>query len=61
LRDADLADLYGVPTKALKQAVIRNIKRFPFDFMFELSKEEYDSLRSQFGTLKRGQHYKYLP
>lgn len=35
--------------------------RFPEDFMFELDKEDYDSLRSQFGTLKRGEHSKYLP
>ena len=39
----------------------RNQDRFPADFMFELSKEEYDALRSQFGTLKRGEHSKYLP
>jgi len=42
--DADLAVLYGVPTKALKQQVKRNIERFPEDFMFELSKEEKDEL-----------------
>ena len=45
----------------LKQAVRRNIKRFPDDFMFELTKEEKQSLRSQNVTLKRGQHSKYLP
>lgn len=45
--DADLADLYGVPTKALKQAVRRNIKRFPPDFMFTLSNQEVRNLRSQ--------------
>ena len=59
--DKDLADLYGVKNKVLKQAVRRNIDRFPFDFMFELSKKEYQSLRSQNVTLKRGQHSKYLP
>jgi len=59
--DNDLADLYGVETKVLKQAVRRNIKRFPSDFMFELTKEESVSLRSQSVTLKRGQHSKYLP
>lgn len=59
--DADLAELYGVETKALKRAVTRNIDRFPTDFMFQLTKEEYDFLRYQFGTLKRGQHSKYLP
>ena len=59
--DKDLAALYGVENKVLKQAVRRNIDRFPFDFMFELSKKEYQSLRSQNVTLKRGQHSKYLP
>ncbi|MCK4467409.1 MAG: ORF6N domain-containing protein [Desulfobacterales bacterium] len=59
--DRDLAELYGVETKVLKQAVRRNIKRFPDDFMFELTKEENLSLRSQNVTLKRGQHSKYLP
>ena len=59
--DQDLSILYGVQTKALKQAVRRNIKRFPEDFMFELTKEEHESLRSQIVTLKRGQHSKYLP
>ncbi|MBW2174637.1 MAG: ORF6N domain-containing protein [Deltaproteobacteria bacterium] len=59
--DRDLAELYGVPTKVLKQAVRRNIKRFPPDFMFELTREEGQSLRSQNVTLKRGQHSKYLP
>ena len=61
LLDRDLAELYGVETKVLKQAVRRNIKRFPSDFMFELTKEEKHSLRSQTVTLKRGQHSKYLP
>ena len=59
--DRDLAKLYGVETKQLKRAVRRNSQRFPQDFMLELTKEEYDSLRSQFGTLKRGGHSKYLP
>ena len=61
--DADLAVLYGVTTKALNQAVKRNIKRFPLDFMFQLNEKEYTALRSQFVTLKRGrgQHRKYLP
>jgi phage regulator Rha-like protein len=59
--DSDLAALYGVKTKALKQAVRRNIKRFPDDFMFELTEEENRALRSQNVTLKRGQHSKYLP
>ena len=50
LLDRDLAVLYGVETKVLKQAVRRNIKRFPADFMFELSKEEFEDWRSQFVT-----------
>lgn len=61
--DADLADLYEVPVKVLNQAVKRNMGRFPADFMFQLSKEEDDFLRSQTVTLKkgRGAHRKYLP
>lgn len=61
--DRDLAALYGVENKNLKRAVRMNIERFPSDFMFELTKEEYDSLRCNFFTLKngRGQHSKYLP
>jgi len=59
--DADLATLYGVEVKRLKEAVRRNIKRFPGDFLFELTSKEYDSLRTQFASLKRGQHIKYLP
>lgn len=69
---ADLATLYGVTTKALNQAVARNIERFPEDFVFQLTWEERDevirrahSLRSQTVTLKdrslRGRHPKYLP
>jgi hypothetical protein len=50
LLDRDLAELYEVPTKALKQAVRRNITRFPKDFMFELNKEEFKNWRSQFAT-----------
>jgi hypothetical protein len=59
--DRDLAELYGVETKVLKQAVKRNRIRFPDDFMFELNTEEFKGLRSQFVTLKRGMHSKYLP
>lgn len=59
--DRDLASLYGVTTKALNQAVKRNAARFPADFMFRLTKSEYEALRSQSVTLKRGQHLKYLP
>lgn len=50
--DADLADLYGVETRVLVQAVKRNIARFPEDFMFQLTREEFDVLRSQFVTSK---------
>jgi len=50
LLDRDLAALYGVDTKVLKQAVRRNIKRFPPDFMFELTREEFENWRSQFVT-----------
>lgn len=59
--DKDLATLYGVETKALNQAVKRNIERFPEDFMFHLTLKEVASLRSHFVTLKRGQHIKYAP
>ncbi len=59
--DSDLAEIYGVQTKALKRAVNRNRARFPSDFMFQLTAKEYESLRRQIGTLKRGQHAKYLP
>jgi len=74
--DRDLSNLYGTETKALNLAVKRNIKRFPPDFMFQLTKEEYDSLRFQIETLEnsdssgfqnetlkigRGLHTKYLP
>jgi len=62
--DFDLADMYETETKRLKEAVRRNINRFPSDFMFELTNQEYNSLRTQFATLKnlgRGEHRKYLP
>jgi hypothetical protein len=75
--DRDLAALYEVEVRVLNQAVKRNSKRFPKDFMFQLTKDEFEelsfqmeasnsedgSLRSQFVTLKsgRGQHPKYLP
>jgi hypothetical protein len=61
--DADLAELYGVETRVLVQAVKRNLERFPEDFMFQLNKDDVDFLRSQIVTLKkgRGQHSKYLP
>lgn len=59
--DLDPAELYGVTTAQLKRQVRRNPERFPRDFMFVVSREEYNSLRCQIGTLKRGQHAKYLP
>jgi phage regulator Rha-like protein len=61
--DSDLAELYEVGTKRLNEQVRRNPKRFPNDFMFQLTLEEAESLRSQIATLKmeRGQHRKYLP
>lgn len=59
--DSDLAELYEIETGYLKRQVRRNIDRFPEDFMFELTENEYSSLRSQSGILKRGAHAKYLP
>ncbi len=51
--DFDLAKMYEVETRVLKQAVRRNINRFPKDFMFELTKDEYNSLTSQIVILKK--------
>lgn len=61
--DKDLAEMYDVQTFRLNEAVKRNVSRFPDDFMFQLNRAEYDSLRSQFAMLKtgRGQHSKFLP
>ncbi len=59
--DKDLAELYGVETRRLKEQVNRNKNRFPGHYMFELTNEEYESLRSQNATLKQGGHSKYLP
>jgi hypothetical protein len=64
--DLHLAALYQVETRALKQAVRRNWERFPEDFMFELTPEEFDLLKPQFneeegGESKTGKHAKYLP
>ena len=69
LLDADLAALYGVPTKVLLQSVKRNLERFPADFMFHVTEQEVRVLRSQIVTLDeagsgvcgRGRHPKYLP
>lgn len=52
--DSDLAEIYGVTTKRLNEQVGRNIERFPEDFMFQLTDEETESLRSQFATSKKG-------
>jgi phage regulator Rha-like protein len=59
--DRDLAELYGVETKRLKEQVNRNSSRFAGHYMFELTQTEYESLRSQNATLKQGAHAKYLP
>lgn len=62
MMDSDLAEMYGVETKVLKQAVKRNMDKFPIDFMFELTKEESEIFsRSQNVTLKQGQNIKYMP
>jgi len=64
LLDSDLAELYGVQTRALNQAMKRNLNRFPTDFAFRLSREEAGQLarsRSQSVILKRGQNVKHLP
>jgi hypothetical protein len=58
--DKDLAGLYGVQTKAMTRAVKRNISRFPADFMFQLTNEEYGNLRCQFGTSSWGGR-RYMP
>ena len=59
--DFDLALLYGVETKVLKQGVKRNIRRFPVDFMFELTQEEFNSLRSQIVTSNKRGGIRYMP
>jgi len=61
--DRDLADLYGVEVKRLNEQVKRNIERFPCDFMFQLTSEEYEDLRSQIATIgkKPFRQRKYLP
>ena len=61
LLDADLAVLYEVETKELVRAVKRNLDRFPSDFMFQLSKEEFDNLRSHFGTSRSWGGRRYRP
>ena len=60
--DSDLARLYEIETKALNRAVVRNIDRFPDFFMFQLTNEEFNSLRCQIGTSKEGKGgRRYLP
>ena len=59
--DSDLAKLYEATTKRLNEQVKRNERKFPESFRFQLTKDEWASLRSQNATLKRGQHRKYLP
>ena len=61
--DSDLAELYAVPTKRLNEQVRRNPERFPEDFAFPLSPDEWESLRLQIATLnnRRGQHRKFVP
>ena len=59
--DFDLAEMYGIETRVLKQAVRRNIRRFPKDFMFELSEEEFVCLRSQFVTSNKRGGTRYRP
>ena len=59
--DADLAELYGVPTKRLNEAVRRNAARFPEDFMFQLTVDEAETLRSQFATSNGRGGRRYIP
>ncbi|MFW5887570.1 MAG: ORF6N domain-containing protein [Bacteriovoracia bacterium] len=60
--DSDLAELYGVLTKNLNKAVKRNIDKFPSDFMFQLTRQEFENLRFHFGTFKNStKGRKYLP
>jgi phage regulator Rha-like protein len=61
--DSDLAEMYNVQTKRLKESVRRNASRFPVDFMFQLTSKEFKFLRPQIATLEkgRGNHTKYLP
>lgn len=61
LLDSDLAELYGVPTKVLNQAVKRNLNRFPSDFMFQLNAKEVEFLRSQFVTSNMGRGGRRYP
>ena len=59
--DRDLAAMYGVSTGNLNKAVRRNLSRFPTDFMFQLTEEDAEAVRFQFGILDKGLHFKYLP
>jgi|ERR1035437_3582183 hypothetical protein len=59
--DRDLAAMYGVSTGNLNKAVRRNLSRFPTDCMFQLTEEDAEAVRFQFGILQKGLHFKYLP
>jgi hypothetical protein len=59
--DKDLAELYDVETKRLNEQVKRNLERFPSHFMFQLTREEYEDVRSQIATLQSERHITYLP
>jgi hypothetical protein len=61
LLDSDLATIYGVETKELTRAVRRNLERFPADFMFQLSDEEFNDLRRHFGTSRQWGGRRYAP
>jgi hypothetical protein len=58
--DRDLAELYGVELKVLNQAAKRNLERFPADFMFQLTKDEWDNLRSQFAVANCDRKQEYI-
>jgi hypothetical protein len=59
--DSDLAELYEVPTKAFNQAVKRNLERFPEDFMFQLTQDEFDEIKSNAGNKESYGGRRYLP
>ena len=59
--DRDLAELYGIETKRLKEAVRRNLRRFPVDFMFELNRKEFEFLRSQIASSNGRGGLRYMP
>lgn len=59
--DSDLAEIYGYELKAMNQQVKRNLERFPEDFMFQLSNDETEDLRSQFVTANLNTKSRYMP